>query len=153
MVILDPDGNQLPPGEVGEVYLRRTPGLPPSYRYIGAEARTRGDWESLGDVGRMDEDGYLYLADRRTDMILVGGANVYPAEVESALDEHPLVQSCAVIGLPHEDLGSVPHAIVHMSGEVSDADLEAHLRTRLATYKLPRSYERSDQPLRDDAGT
>ena len=81
--------------------MQRNPDLPPTYRYIGAEARTLpGGWESLGDIGWFDEDGYLYLADRRTDMILVGGANVYPAEIEAALDEHPLVASSAVIGLP-----------------------------------------------------
>ena len=73
-------------------------------------------WESLGDIGWFDEEGYLYLADRRTDMILVGGSNVYPAEVEAALDEHPLVQSSAVIGLVDEDLGSRVHAIVQPPG-------------------------------------
>ena len=63
-----------------------------------------GGWESLGDIGWFDEEGYLYLADRRTDMILVGGANVYPAEIEAAIDEHPLVHSSCVIGLPDDDL-------------------------------------------------
>ena len=76
-------------------------------------ARTlAGGWESLGDIGYFDADGYLYLADRRTDMILVGGANVYPAEIEAALDEHPDVLSSAVVGLPDEDLGQRVHAIV-----------------------------------------
>ena len=88
-------------------------GLPPSYRYVGATPRTLpGGWESIGDIGWFDEDGYLYLADRRTDMILVGGANVYPAEIEAALDEHPLVASSAVIGLPDDELGNRVHAIV-----------------------------------------
>jgi bile acid-coenzyme A ligase len=72
--------------------MRRPRALPPSYAYRGATPRTLpGGWESLGDIGWFDADGYLYLADRRTDMILVGGSNVYPAEIEAALDEHPLV--------------------------------------------------------------
>jgi bile acid-coenzyme A ligase len=150
--ILDADGNPLPPGRVGEIYLRRPAGTPPTYRYVGAEPKARGDWESLGDMGWLDEDGYLYLTDRQTDMILVGGANVYPAEVEAALDAHPRVRSSAVIGLPDEDLGNRVHAVIHADGDVRDAELPAHLRDRLAPYKLPRSYDRSAEPLRDDAG-
>ncbi len=155
MTILGPDGEQLPAGTVGEVYLRRAPGMGPSYRYIGAEARTRGDWESLGDIGWMDEDGYLYLADRRTDMILVGGSNVYPAEVEAALDEHPQIASSAVIGLPDEDLGQVVHAIVQPSPGLAAVDLDdlrRHLTERLVRYKQPRTFELVSEPLRDDAG-
>ncbi len=155
MTILGPDGEQLPPGTVGEVFLRRGPGQGPSYRYIGAEARTRGDWESLGDIGWMDEDGYLYLADRRTDMILVGGSNVYPAEVEAALDEHPHVASSAVIGLPDTDLGQVVHAILQPAPGLDAVDLEdlrRHLAERLVRYKQPRTFELVREPLRDDAG-
>jgi len=152
MVILDPDGNPLPAGEVGEVFLKRPDGMGPSYHYIGAEARKRGEWESLGDIGWLDEDGYLYLADRRTDMILVGGSNVYPAEVESALDEHPLVQSSAVIGLPDEDLGHRVHAIIQAPHDIDLDDLSRHLNERLVRYKQPRTFEIVDQPLRDDAG-
>jgi bile acid-coenzyme A ligase len=85
-------------------------------------------------------------------MILVGGANVYPAEVEAALEEHPRVRGSCVIGLPDEDLGHVVHAIIQVDGEVGDAELLAYLRARLAPYKLPRSVERVTEPLRDDAG-
>lgn len=155
ITILGPEGEQLPPGAVGEVFMRRGEGQPASYRYIGAEARTRGDWESLGDVGWMDEDGYLYLADRRTDMILVGGSNVYPAEVEAALDEHPQVASSAVIGLPDDDLGQVVHAIVQPAPGLDDVDLDdlrRHLAERLVRYKQPRTFELVAEPLRDDAG-
>jgi len=124
-----------------------------TYSYIGAEARVNAEgWESLGDMGWMDDDGYLYIADRRTDLILAGGANIYPAEVEAALDEHPLVSSCAVIGLPDEDLGQRVHALVHLLGDVSDDELRAFLGERLARYKVPRSFERTDGPVRDDAG-
>ena len=103
-------------------------------------------------MGWMDAEGYLYLTDRDTDMILVGGANVYPAEVEAALEEHPRVRGSCVIGLPDEDLGNVVHAIVQVDGEVGDAELLTHLRDRLAPYKLPRSFERVNEPLRDEAG-
>jgi bile acid-coenzyme A ligase len=153
MQVLGPEGEQLPPGEVGEIWMRPD-GDRTTYHYIGAEARARDGWESLGDMGWFDEDGYLYLADRQTDMVLVGGSNVYPAEVEAALEEHPAVLSSCVIGLPDEDYGNLVHAIIQTApeSEVTDDDLRTHLATRLVSYKLPRSYERSDQPLRDDAG-
>lgn len=147
------DGQDLPPGEVGEIYMRPPTGSPPTYKYLGATAKTLpGGWESLGDIGWFDADGYLYLADRRTDMILVGGSNVYPAEIEAALEEHPAVQSVAVIGLPDEDLGSAVHAIVQARTPVAADELKAHLAERLVTYKQPRSYEFVDEPLRDEAG-
>jgi bile acid-coenzyme A ligase len=94
----------------------------------------------------------LYLADRRTDLILAGGANIYPAEVEAALDEHPAVRSCAVIGLPDEDLGQRVHAIVEVVDDTSDDELRRFLAERLVGYKVPRSFERSHGPVRDDAG-
>lgn len=151
IVICDADGNPLPPGEVGEVWL--VPPDEPTYRYIGAEARRHAEgWESLGDLGWVDDDGYLYMADRRTDLILAGGANIYPAEVEAALDEHPGVRSCAVVGLPDDDLGQRVHAVVETDGEVSDDELRTFLRERLVSYKIPRSFERSEGPVRDDAG-
>lgn len=147
------DGRDLGPREVGEIYMRRPEGAPPTYQYVGATAKVLpGGWESLGDIGWFDEDGYLYLADRRTDMILVGGSNVYPAEIEAALEEHPAVQSVAVIGLPDNDFGNSVHAIVQAKGSVTAEDLKAHLADRLVSYKQPRSYEFVDEPLRDDAG-
>ena len=137
----------------GELWMRRGAGEDNPYRYVGATAKEAGDgWESLGDLGYIDADGYVYITDRDSDMILVGGSNVYPAEIEAALDEHPAVRSSCVIGLPHEDLGSAPHALVELATPVSDEDLNAHLRERLVPYKLPRSIERVDEPLRDDAG-
>ncbi len=153
MIAVDDQGQPLPAREVGEIYMRRPEGAPPSYKYIGATAKTLpGGWESLGDIGWFDEEGYLYLADRRTDMILVGGSNVYPAEIEAALEEHDAVQSCAVIGIPDDDLGNKIHAIVQTKGVVDEAGLRAHLAERLVTYKQPRTYEFVDEPLRDDAG-
>jgi bile acid-coenzyme A ligase len=153
MAAFDANGNRLPPGEIGEVYMRRPEGMPASYQYRGASARTLPDgWESLGDIGSFDADGYLYLADRRTDMILVGGSNVYPAEIEAALDEHPLVQSSAVIGLPDEEMGSLIHAIVQPREGLTEEALRDHLRDMLVTYKQPRTYEFVTENIRDDAG-
>jgi len=147
------DGSPLASGEVGELWMRRGPDAPPPYRYIGATPRSAADgWESLGDIGYLDEDGYVYVTDRDTDMIVVGGSNVYPAEVEAALDEHPAVRSSCIVGLPHGDLGSAPHAIVELAEPIGDDELVLHLRARLAPYKVPRTFERVDHPLRDDAG-
>jgi len=139
-------------GEVGELWLRPDPGRT-AYRYLGAEPRTQpGGWESLGDMGWFDADGYLYLADRASDMIVVGGQNVYPAEVEAALLEHPAVLSAVVVPAPDDDLGSVPHAVVQTTDGVTDAELDAHATARLSHAKRPRAWRRSDEPLRDDAG-
>ena len=151
--VLDGDGVEVPAGTVGELWMRRGAGQASPYRYIGAEARAIDDgWESVGDMGSVDADGYVYLADRKSDMLLVGGANVYPAEIENALTEHPAVRSAVVIGLPHEDLGQVPHALVELASAVDDDELRAHLVERLVSYKVPRTFERVDEPLRDDAG-
>jgi bile acid-coenzyme A ligase len=156
MKIVRADGTDAEAGEVGEIYMRPSDDESVrTYRYVGAEARRiDGGWESLGDMGWMDADGYLYLTDRQTDMILAGGANIYPAEIEAALDEHPRVRSCAVIGLPDDDLGNRVHAIVQTDdGTAIDVDeLRAHLEERLVRYKVPRTFEFTGEPLRDDAG-
>ncbi len=153
MKIVGEGGEDLPPGEVGEVFMRPSDPARKTYRYVGASAHAiDGGWESLGDLGSMDSDGYLYLSDRKKDMILVGGSNVYPAEVEAALEEHPLVQSSVVIGLADEDLGSRVHALIHATGDLGLDDLRAHLAERLVRYKIPSTFELVDEPLRDDAG-
>jgi bile acid-coenzyme A ligase len=150
--ILDEQGGELPPGEIGEVFMLPPGGQGSTYRYVGADARATADgWESLGDLGFLDADGFLYLVDRRTDMIVTGGENVYPAEVEAALDACPGVRSCAVIGLPDEDLGQRIHAIVEAEPG-REAALRAQLATQLARYKIPRSFEFVASALRDDAG-
>jgi bile acid-coenzyme A ligase len=151
MKVLDDDGNECPPGVVGEIYMRPSPGSAPTYRYIGATAKSRDGWDSLGDLGYFDEDRFLYLNDRRVDMFTVGGRNVYPAEIESALSAHPKVLSCLVVGVPDDDLGQVPHAIVQADG-LDEAAVTAFLAERISSYKVPHTVEFSDSPLRDDAG-
>lgn len=151
MVILDEAGSPKPAGESGEIYMRSSNGQP-TYRYLGGTAKVLNGWESLGDIGWMDQDGYLFLNDRVSDMVLVGGVNVYPAEVEAVLDAHPIVESSCVIGLPDEDLGNRLHAVIHVTGEITDEELLALVASQLAPHKRPRTFERVDTPLRDEAG-
>lgn len=155
--ILGENGEQLALREVGEVHLLPLTGAGSTYRYLGAEPHRSADgYETIGDFGWLDEEGYLYIADRRADLILRGGMNVYPAEIENALSEHPGVALAVVIGLPDRDLGALVHAIVNPSHDLPEAPtaeaLGAFLATKLARYKLPASYEFTDDPLRDEAG-
>lgn len=154
--IVDEDGIDVKePRVAGEVYLRVTPGNPPAFRYIGATAKELGDgWLSLGDMGEFDEDGYLYLHDRLSDMILVGGVNVFPAEIENALQAHPDVLSAAVIGLPDGDLGNRVHAIVEtpVDSPASADEIAQFLAPRLSPHKRPKTIEIVHSPLRDDTG-
>ena len=157
MKVLDDDGNPCPPGVVGEIYMRPAPGSAPTYRYLGSTAKSRDGWDSLGDLGHFDADGFLYLSDRRVDMFTVGGRNVYPAEIENAMSAHPDVLSCLVVGVPDPnagDLGQVPYALVHTAeGSALDAaGMQEFLRERIAGYKVPHTVEFVDTPLRDDAG-
>ncbi|MCB2079236.1 MAG: AMP-binding protein, partial [Novosphingobium sp.] len=151
------NGEELPPGEVGEIYMRSDnwQSDAETYHYVGADSRRLPDgFESFGDFGWVDEDGYLYIADRRTDLILAGGRNVYPAEVEAVLLGHPEVAEAIVIGLPDADLGARVHAIVRLE-EGASASADALLdfaRERLVAYKLPRTVEFTGEPLRDEAG-
>jgi bile acid-coenzyme A ligase len=157
MKVLDNDGNPCPPGVVGEIYMRPAPGSAPTYRYVGVTAKSRDGWDSLGDLGYFDADGFLYLSDRRVDMFTVGGRNVYPAEIENALSAHPEVMSCLVVGVPDPnsgDLGQVPYALVHRAdGSTLDEDgVKGFLRERISSYKVPHTVEFVSTPLRDDAG-
>ncbi len=152
MTVLDDTGRRCEPGEVGEIFMRPAPGSAPTYRYVGATPKTRDGWDSLGDLGYFDADGFLYLSDRRVDMFTVGGRNTYPAEIENALSAHPDVLSCLVVGVPHDDLGQVPYALVQAGGNLDAVALREFLRDRLAGYKVPHTIEFVDRPLRDDAG-
>jgi bile acid-coenzyme A ligase len=155
--IIGADGEDVPPGETGEVYFLPADGVGSTYHYLGAAPKRRSDgWESIGDIGRLDADGYLYLGDRLTDMILRGGANVYPAEVEAAVMAHPDVRSSLVVGLPDPELGNRIHAIIEINDEADPQQvidgMAAVLSDLLSRNKHPESYEITPVSLRDDAG-
>ncbi len=147
-VRIEVDGRPAEAGEVGEI-LVAGPTVCAGYLHhpeATAEA-IRDGWLHTGDLGFLDEEGYLTVADRRDDLIVSGGENVYPAEVESALLEHPAIEECAVIGLPDDRWGQRVVAVVVAAGTITPAEVEAHLRPRLAGYKLPREVVVASEPL------
>ncbi|MUM17770.1 MULTISPECIES: AMP-binding protein [unclassified Mycobacteroides] len=152
LTILDDEGNPLPAGEVGEIFMRPWEGMPKPYKYLGAEIKRVGTWESIGDLGWLDEDGYLYMSDRRTDLIVTGGANVFPAEVESIINGYPGVVDSVVVGLPDDDLGQAVHAVVHTESNVIEEQLRDYLLDQVVRYKVPRTMEFVAEPLREDSG-
>ncbi|HEX9031249.1 MAG TPA: AMP-binding protein [Streptosporangiaceae bacterium] len=152
--IVGADGEELPTGEDGAIYFEGG-----SFEYHNDPAKTAGavndkGWSTLGDIGHLDDEGYLYLADRRTDLIISGGVNIYPAEIEEALVMHPAVADVAVIGMPDDEMGQSVLAIVQPAGGPDDrqaaapfdeaalaAELIAHCKARLASFKCPRTIE------------
>ncbi|MCB1395669.1 MAG: AMP-binding protein [Rhodobacter sp.] len=154
--ILAEDDSLLPTGETGEIYVRN-----PNYAdftYINhpqARIETEKDgFISIGDVGWLDEDGFLFLGDRKRDMIIYGGTNIYPAEIESALVQHPAVADCAVIGLPDPEFGEIVAAWVQPAkgAHPTEAELGAFLAQTLARYKLPRRYTFVEALPREESG-
>ena len=156
--VLDDDGNELPAGEVGTIWAD----VPVHFDYLNDADKTREHhnehgWTTVGDVGYLDEDGYLYLTDRKAYMIISGGVNIYPQEVEDVLIGHPRVYDVAVFGVPNPDFGEEVKAVVQpddMSGvgpELS-AELIAYCRERLAGYKCPRSIDFEANLPRSDNG-
>jgi O-succinylbenzoic acid--CoA ligase len=148
-VRIEVDGRTAEPNEIGEIVVAG-PTVCAGYlhRPDATVAAIRDGWLHTGDLGYVDGEGYLYIADRRDDLIVSGGENVYPAEVESALLEHPGVAECAVVGVPDERWGhSVIAVIVPSEAGTTAVALTAHLRDRLAGYKVPRAFEFSAEPL------
>ena len=145
LIIADEEGRPLPIGNTGEIWLRTRATISGYYRNAEATAAefTSGFWKS-GDLGYVDEGGYLFIVDRKKDMIVTGGFNVYAVEVEAALSEHPAVVMSAVIGVPHPDWGEAVHAEVILRQDVQNVTIGAgelidHVKTRLGTYKAPKT--------------
>jgi bile acid-coenzyme A ligase len=154
--ILDADGHELPPGEVGSIYMRTPTG--PVASYVGDNVaplpRTEDGFVTVGDMGWLDQEGFLYMADRRVDMIVTGAANVFPAEVESALSEHPGIADVVVVGLRDPEWGRRVHAIVQPADPANPPDLDeviAFAKERLAPYKVPKTVELVDALPRSEA--
>lgn len=151
--ILDEQGEEVPVGEDGEVYAMPPGGPRSSYRYLGAERRAAAEgWESVGDCGRVDAQGYLYLNDRRNDLIISGGVNIWPAEVEAALLRHQSIRSCAVYGEADIDLGQRVHAVIETDPALSLEAVRIFLADHLTPDKMPRAITCRSEPVRDDAG-
>ncbi|MEU7630774.1 acyl-CoA synthetase [Nocardia sp. NPDC049220] len=157
-VLSEKDGSEVPVGEPGLVYMRMGAS---NFEYHRDRAKTEearvGDLFTVGDIGHLDEDGYLYLHDRRSDLILSGGVNIYPAEVENVLITHPKVADVAVFGIPHPDWGQEVKAVVQPAAGVAGndeltADLLAFAATRLAKYKMPKSIDYLPELPRDPNG-
>jgi len=160
VLVLDDDGQAVPPGEPGTLWFRNLLGM--DFEYHNDPAKTAAAHRepgvfTTGDVGHLDEDGYLWLSDRKIDMIISGGVNIYPAEIEAVLAEHPAVTDVAVIGVPDEEYGEAVKAVVQVgeghqpSGALAE-DLIAHCRSKLAGYKRPRSIDWTDALPRSAAG-
>jgi bile acid-coenzyme A ligase len=152
--VLDCEGQPVPFGTMGELWVQASAAGDPVFSYVGSTPRERDGWYSFGDLAAMDAEGHVYIADRRHDLIIRGGTNIYPAELEAALEAHEAIAEAVVIGLPDDDMGARVHAILRTkSGTPIDEDsLFAFLRSRLASYKQPQSIEFVTDALRDNAG-
>jgi long-chain acyl-CoA synthetase len=160
IAIFDEDGNQLTePHQIGTVYMKMGSGA--TFEYFKDKDKTRksriGDFFTVGDVGELDEDGWLFLRDRKIDMIISGGANIYPSEIESELLTHPKIGDVAVFGIPHEDWGEEVKAVVEPAAGVDagrelEAEILAWCKGRLARYKTPKSIDFVDELPRDPNG-
>ncbi|MGP3916187.1 class I adenylate-forming enzyme family protein [Nonomuraea sp. 10N515B] len=138
--VVDPMDNELPPGEVGELCLRGPNVILGYWNKPEATAQTFVDgWVHTGDLAKIDEEGFVYIVDRAKDMVIRGGENVYCAEVEAALFEHPAVDDAAVIGVPHDELGEEVGAVIRLAPgqSVTSEELQAFLAGRIATFKIP----------------
>jgi len=152
--LIDEAGNDVPDGEPGEVALR-APFRMKGYLdqpELNAETILPGGWLRTRDVGRFDAEGYLHLVDRTSDMIVTGGYNVYPREVEDALLAHPAVRECAVVGLPDDRWGEAVTAFVVLREEIEEAALIAFVRERVADYKTPKSVRTVDEIPKSPVG-
>ncbi len=148
--IVDDAGNPLPVGKEGEVAIRGVNVMKGYYNQPEATAQVlKNGWFLSGDIGKLDEDGYLYIVSRKKDMILRGGMNIYPREIEELLYEHPAVGEAAVIGVPHDELGEEVKAVVYLKpgATATESEIQAYCKQRLAAFKYPRFIEIRKEPL------
>jgi acyl-CoA synthetase (AMP-forming)/AMP-acid ligase II len=154
--LIDDDGNEVTaPGEPGEVFIRSAATFATYYKDPEKfEASKRDDFLTVGDIAYWDDEGYLYICDRKSDMIISGGVNIYPAEIEAVLVAHPAIADAAVFGVPDEEWGEAVHAVIstYPDQAVDDAEVKAFCREHLAGYKVPRSLERMEEIPRSASG-
>ncbi|MDQ1511986.1 MAG: long-chain acyl-CoA synthetase, partial [Actinomycetota bacterium] len=152
--IVRDDGTDAPLGEPGELFIRTTLEMDGYHHTDERLTEHGGVWKSVGDVAYLDDEGYLFICDRKKDMIISGGVNIYPAEIEAVMYAHPQVLDAAVFGIPDDEWGERVHAIVQPKpGETIDLDeLRAFVESRLARYKQPRDYEIRAELPRTDSG-
>jgi acyl-CoA synthetase (AMP-forming)/AMP-acid ligase II len=156
--LVDDDGNEVigtGPDHPGEVFVRSRGAFDTYYKNDASyTSNSRGDFHTVGDIGYRDDEGYLYICDRKTDMIISGGMNIYPAEIEAALDQHPRVYDVAVFGIPSGDWGEVVHAtVVRTPGSpLTGEEIMAFAREHLASYKVPRSVDFTGELPRTGSG-
>ena len=153
--VIGDDGNESAPGEPGELYIRTTLGMDGYHETTEQLSQLDGgDWQSVGDVARIDDEGFVYICDRKKDMIISGGMNIYPAEIEAVLYSHPDVMDAAVFGVPDEEWGESVHAVVQpRTGRTLDLSaIEAFVDEQLANYKRPRSWEVREELPRTESG-
>jgi len=154
--ILDDDRNELPAGEVGEIFAYFA-GFPDFvYQNNKAEYQQNqlGHLFSVGDVGYLTEDGFLFISDRKSDMVISGGVNIYPSEIEALIVTHPGIRDCAVFGIPDEEFGESLAAVVEPTGPnaVTAKDVQEFVRANMAGYKVPRLVELDANMPREDSG-
>jgi acyl-CoA synthetase (AMP-forming)/AMP-acid ligase II len=156
--LLDDDGNEITgtgPDQAGEVFVRSKVVFDTYYKNdAGYESNSRGEFHTVGDIAYWDDEGYLYICDRKSDMIISGGMNIYPAEIEAALEQHPEIYDVAVFGIPSEEWGEAVHATVVRSpgSSLTGEEIAAFAREHLASYKVPRSVDFTDELPRTGSG-
>jgi long-chain acyl-CoA synthetase len=141
MKVVDDDDNDLAPGEVGEIVIRGHNVMKGYLNRPDATAEAlRGGWFHSGDMGRVDADGYFFIVDRKKDMIIRGGYNIYPREIEEVFYEHPAVREAAVVGLPHDEYGEEVGAAVSLKqgASATQEELRSFVKERVASFKYPR---------------
>jgi len=157
-MLVGDDGREITgtgPDHPGEVFVRSKVTFDAYYKNDASyQSNSRGDFHTVGDIAYWDDEGYLYICDRKTDMIISGGMNVYPAEIEAALDQHPEIYDVAVFGIPSQEWGEAVHATVVLApgSSLTAEEVTAFARQHLASYKVPRSVDFTDELPRTGSG-
>ena len=143
------------PDATGELYVRSASVFSDYYKqHDKFEEDSRDGFQTVGDIAYRDDEGFIYICDRKKDMIISGGMNVYPAEIEAVLEHHPDIYEAAVFGIPSDDWGELVHAVIvkHPESGLDEAAVDAHAREHLASYKIPRSFEWMDELPKTGSG-